>query len=370
MTGSVSTHAAHKKRFSPVEQLTGTVRSRGPKMCSAVVRGVFDIYKSNTAALSEKTLHSVDRILVELIAEVELSLRAEIARNLMDVERVPAKLVEFLADDDLAVAKYVLLKCPAVDEQQLQRIALSKTEGHRKLIAGRAQVSPTLAKILIDKNEAGVINTVVKNLGAALDEEAVQTLLEASRTNQSLCEALLRRPELGVEHAHAMFWWVSSALRTHILSHYDIGVDVIDRAVQAATHEALLNSTGAEPIVVPRSGFVVHDPDKLEQFTSLFRNLEGDQLSTKLAETLDIREATAHRILNDKSGEALGVCCKALNANRQQFVRIFLVIDYSWFREVRATGYIERITRVYDAMTSEQARRTLNYWDLQSAEAA
>lgn len=370
MTSSVSPMPAQKKRFSPVEQLTGSVRARGSQMCSAVVRTVFDIYKSNTTALSEKTLHSVDLILVELVAEVELSLRAEIAKNLMDVERVPAKLVEFLADDDLAVAKYVLLKCPAVNEHQLQRIAHAKTEHHRKIIAGRAQVSPSLSKILIDKNEPGVLNALVKNLGAALDEEAMQTLLDASRTNQSLCESLLRRPELGVEHAHAMFWWVSSALRTHILGHYDIGVDVIDRAVQAATHDALLNSTGADPIIIPRTGFVVHDPDKLEQFTSLFRNLEGDQLSSKLAETLDIREATAHRILNDSSGEALAVCCKALNANRQQFVRIFLVIDYSWFREVRATGYIERITRVYDAMSSEQARRTLNYWDLQSAEAA
>lgn len=356
-------------RYSSIENLTVEVLSHGKDMSSKIFAETFALLDESRSVISDHSLVAVDELLVSIVDQVEVKLREKIAAQLASYERIPEKLINFLVNDNAMVARHLLTKCEALSDTLLIEVAVNKTEYHRLAIANRTDLSPRLCKTLVSKNEDKVQLTLVRNLGAGLDEEVIGMLLEASRSNPSLCEGLLCRPELSAEHAHEMFWWVSSALRTYILKNYDIDIEVIDRAVGEATHNALIDERPSPyALIMDRNNG--YDPSKVEEFTNLFRTLDGDALCEKLSAILGVREETAQRILNDKSGEALAVCCKALNAYRQQFVRTFLVIDYSWFGEVRSTGHIERITRVFDSLSMEQARRTINYWDLRQQTAA
>src|SRR5690242_21122701 len=112
----------------------------------------------------------------------------------------------------------------------------------------RSSVSEPVSDALVATGHADVIKTLLENRNAAISAKALDYLVEQSKRVDSYQNPLLSRPELGPDLARRMYWWVSAALRRHILDHYSLSEADIDEALEetvAPAVEALVDDQAA-----------------------------------------------------------------------------------------------------------------------------
>lgn len=311
----------------------------------------------------ERTL--IDEILIGLIDLSDTAIRIKIADNLDTSSNAPTRVLSFLAKDDIKIARPILLNSSAFSDEEWIEIVRSTGAEHNKLIAQRETISEKVAEALIDSNHIDTVFILFNNSAASLSSEAIEKLVNWSKTEQMLHKTLLDRPEITAGHAHVMFWWVSSELRDYILQTFSVDPQTLERATADAI-SAVGDDADQEQIgMIDPGPFADCDEAELNEFIKTLRRKSETPLAREFANLLRISEATAAKILADPSCEALAICCRALCANRAQFSRVFLVVDRKRFGQARPTGHLGQASALFDRLNSETARRTLQFWNLQ-----
>lgn len=311
----------------------------------------------------ERTL--IDEILVGLIDLSDTEIRIKMADNLATSSNAPTKVLSFLAKDDIKIARPILSNGSAFSDEEWIEIVRSTGAEHKKTIAQREMISQKVIEALIDSNDMNIVFILFDNSAVSLSSEAIEKLVNWSKTEQALHKTLLDRPEITARHAHMMFWWVSSELRDHILQTFSVDPQTLERATADAI-SAVGDDTDQEQIgMIDPGPFADCDEAELNEFIKALRRKSETPLGREFANLLRISEATAEKILTDPSCEALAICCRALCTNRAQFSRVFLVVDHKRFDRARPTGHLGQASVLFDRLDSETARRTLQFWNLQ-----
>ncbi len=307
----------------------------------------------------------MDEILVELVDHIETDLRLRMAERLARRETVPRRLVNWLMRDDIRIARPILEQCVALSDYDLIDVIEEKSTAHRQAVARRPWIPVTVSDALVKTDEPVVLVTLLENPGANLSQQATRSLVERSREIELLRAPLLKRKEVTARHAHTMFWWVSSALRNEILKTFKIDEAVLDEVLREAV------DAGVDDVLADRKlrailGRISQRGGKaLTEVITALKAVPGSRLTSAFARLMGISEATANKILGDKGGEALAVCCKAVNADREQFTRLFLLIDYKRYGQNRPIGHLSSVSAAYDAMSAQDAQMTLRLWEAQ-----
>lgn len=178
-------------------------------------------------------------ILSRLIKEVEVSGRRKLALRLAEVEGAPHALMVELANDEIEIAAPVLKRSKVLKDIDLIEVVRNKTLEHQLAIALRETISAPVTEALVKTENSEVVETVLKNQGAAFSRDTLAVVVEQSRDRRNYQELVLKRSELGPELAKRMYWWVSAALRTAILERYEIDTDSLDEAMEDAVGETL-----------------------------------------------------------------------------------------------------------------------------------
>ena len=83
-----------------------------------------------------------------------------------DRQRTP-QIVHLLAsDDDIEVARPILIRSERLNEDTLLATAKSKSQRHLHAIAQRNSLSEALTEVLVERGDRNVVHSVVKNRGA------------------------------------------------------------------------------------------------------------------------------------------------------------------------------------------------------------
>ncbi len=319
--------------------------------------------ESHQASESENTL--MDEILVELIDHIEFAIRKKVAARLAEQETAPHKLLNFLMRDDIRIARPILLNGVAPTDEDLIGVISDTTSDHRQSIAGRKQVSAIISDALVGSGEIQVIVTLLDNPGAHLSPEATQSLVNSSQNVETIRAPLLARDELSPYQAHSMFWWVSSALRGSILKNFQIDDETLDQALQASVNEGVKEALADQHLASMLKTVAAGGARALSGLMAYLKGSSSAKLNANFAHLMGISEGTANKILSDAAGDALAVCCKAIEADRQQFTRLFLLIDYKRYGQNRPIGHLANVSASYDAISSQDARKTLCLWEAQ-----
>ncbi|MDB5405560.1 MAG: hypothetical protein JWL84_472, partial [Rhodospirillales bacterium] len=201
------------------KHLFALARDKTAQGREALIATVGDLFVASGDALSDRERALMGDILRNLVNDVEIAVRRRLAEQLSQRSDAPPDVVLSLANDMIEVAYPILLRSKVLQDLELVEIVHHRTLEYQLAIAMRESVSETVSDALVASGEVDVIKTLLENTGAEISQSTLEYLAEESKRVDLYQNPLLSRPEVGRELAQKMYWWVSAALRQHILAH-------------------------------------------------------------------------------------------------------------------------------------------------------
>ncbi|MEX0582804.1 MAG: DUF2336 domain-containing protein [Sneathiella sp.] len=333
---------------------------------------ISDLFLHDKERLSEQEQALVIGIMTKLLTEIETTIRQNLAEELAGLEDVPHGLITLLANDEIDVARPILFKSHLLAEPDLVQIIQNRSKEHLLAIAERDDLNAAISDLLISHGDEDVISHLIENGDAKISRKSMEYLVEESRRIDRFQEPLVARHDIPADLAHKMFWWVSAALRRHILEHFEIDeLELNEKIVAAAKTEYRFdvaeNSSNADKLVAE----LIKRKELNEKF--LVQALRGRQIRLfiiGLAELSGLGYQKISRFIYDPNSEALIVVLKALEFSRNGFSTIYLLTrNISVSEKAQNTTKpeeIEIIMKFYDKLSTKNAQLTLRFWQLES----
>lgn len=313
--------------------------------------------------LKAEERHGVDRLMANLLRYVERSVRSHLAVRMAKLDDPPRAVLRALAVDDIAVAKPIITNSPALDDQTLIDIAREGSHEHRLAVAARPHVSAAVTEAVIDLDDLEISECVVGNETAAIAPAALNRLASQSEHSDSLRQALLARPDLPPLVAHRMFWWVSGAVRRHILERHAVDVDQLNELLEGAVKDGLLAISHDAAVKRVVDAINSHARGPLSNLIHVLRKGSIDNFTISLCDRLGVDLVTARRIVGDAGGESFAVACKAMDADRGQFTSMYLLLDFKRNGRARPPAALTHLTSIYDRVSRSKATASIALWE-------
>ena len=341
----------------------------------ALAKRLSDVICIPASQLPPQERHMAGDVLVELLRDADVELRASVAKRLVMLNEAPRTILLILAKDKIEVAKYILEESRSLTDSDMIQIARKVSGAHRKVMALRRKVSDSVVDVLVEFLEEEVVETLLKNKGANFSEIAIQRILTVSRQHQPYVKLLLKRDELRPSHGLTMFWWADQKNRHKILHRFGVTRAVLQQSCadlypqaaaegwnDAAVRKALqfIERRQRNRAAIARSRF--------EGLEAAVEEAEQVGLTKETAEEVSymagIKPATGAQIITDKGGEALAILCKAPGLKREYINKMWRALRRP---ETQADGspdpLLENAIRVYDAISTDNAQTVLRYWN-------
>ena len=196
-------------------------------------------YRANHFSALEATIAAdIFRILVR---DVEVKIRKAVADHLADCPHVPHDIILKLAEDEPEVSLNVLEHSPVLTEDDLIAIVSSTYEVVKLCaIAKRQSISEDLSGSLLETANTLVLQNLLKNKGAAINERQLMKAWEKILSSPSLLETLVERGGLPLTIAEKLYLAVSAELKETLKKQYKAFSSHLYRAVNDAQEWGLL----------------------------------------------------------------------------------------------------------------------------------
>ena len=355
--------------LSALFQMARDKSSAGRK---ALVNAVSDLFFNNTDVLSDREKALMTDILRQIIHDVEMSVRRELAERLAEAKQAPHELILTLANDEIEVAHPLLIQSDILHDFDLVEIIHHRTLEHQLAIAMRSTLNESVTDALVEAGNEDVVAKMIENPNARISKSTMEYLVDQSKRVDTYQNPLLKRPDLGPELAKKMYWWVSAALRQHIVKNFKIDAlsldetlestvkNVIDRNDTASGGESSKPANLAERLseegkVTPRMLVQVLRQGEVPLFEAMFSKMSG------------LRPRLLRRMLFEPGGEALAILCKAVNIDKPDFASIFMLSRKARNNE-RGTNpqELKLILELFDRIKPDAADRMLKKWQRDS----
>jgi uncharacterized protein (DUF2336 family) len=330
----------------------------------ALTATVTDLFFSSGNSLTDRERSLMAEILRQLINDVETSVRRTLAEKLAVRKDAPRELILQLANDEIAVAHVILEHSDVLRDEELIEIIHHRTLEHQLAIAMRKSVSEQVSEALVETGHVDAITTLLENPSARISAATMAYLVEQSRRLDTYQNPLLKRPELGEDLARRMYWWVSAALRKHILANFAIDASEFDDALEGTVTDLaarrdieksksaeLADNLSEEAAITPQLLVQSLRQGEIALFEAMFAKLTG------------IRLKLVRRLLFERGGEGLAIACRAMAIEAPLFASIYLLS-----RKARPSdpppvrGEVKRILELYEQMSHEAAGHLLKKW--------
>ena len=346
-------------------RLVERARDRSPEARRAVAGTVGELYLDDTVSLTERERAIILDILGLVIRDAERTVRATLAARLAEEKDVPRDVLLLLADDEIEIARPVLLHSETLDDEDLVALVRRHATAHQLPIAARKVVNPPVGDALVATGDMAVAEVLVRNPGARLSPRAVTILAEAALRVAALGEPLLERPEVTPDIASRLYWIVSLELRRTLLRRFPLPRDQLDRALQGtvqrlvdasrrgltAEHMALAERLHEAGSITPAVLIQVLRVGRFELFAMLFGRLAG------------LPQETVVRTIADAGGEGLAVACRALEIEKGHFASIFLMARGARPGDQRVDPReLSRVLSFFDRIAPDRAKALLDSW--------
>jgi uncharacterized protein (DUF2336 family) len=348
-----------------VETLLRLAHDKSAESRKQLVGVIGDLFFGQQAVLSDAERMLMTDILRQLIHDVELTVRKHLAIRLSDEPEAPHELVVALANDDAEVAHPILLSSEVLRDPDLIEIVRHRTLEHQLAVAMRRNVSPDVCDALVATQDVNVITRMLNNPNAHLAQATMEYLVEQSKRVDAFQNPLLQRHDLPKQLAERMYWWVSAALRDHIVTHFDVDPSALDDTIEDIVH-----TVGAE-LADERKSATQKLADNLlrangadhEMLVKLLRQGEISLFEAVLGQMTGLRDNLVRRLIYEPGGEGLAIACRAIDVDKALFGSIFVLS-----RKARpgshqvADGETTRALIFYDQIDPQAAVLILDRW--------
>lgn len=288
---------------------------------------VAHFFEEQNLSLTEQTLAS--EILLNLIRQAERDLREALSERLSIHPDVPAELVVHLANDEISVARHVLLHSPVLNDVDLIYIITSKGREHWQQIAKRDTLSPIVAERLIDTHDPETILNLVDNQRVNLQKASMKKLVKAALRSEELQAPLLRRPEIDTEIAVELYMVVSQAMRRELAEKYPISAHALEEALGGLVQELGSAARGVKD-TTPEMVSLAKKFEERKDITAdlMVKTLRRGQFgffAALFSERTGLAPQYIGKLLQKEGGKPFVVACRYIGMMKTEFASIFLL---------------------------------------------
>ena len=363
---------------APALDLTEQAAVQGKPVSSvrkSLAKRLSDVICIPASQLPPQERHMAGDVLVEMLRDADLELRASVAKRLVMLNEAPRTILIILAKDEIEVAKHVLENSKSLSDSDLIQIARRVKTEHRLMMAQRRHISDAVVDVLAEFLEEDVIETLLKNKGANFSETALQRILTVSRQHQPYVSLLAKRVETRPSHGLTMFWWADAQNRKTILHRFGVSRAVLQQSCADLYPQAAAEGWN-DPAARQALQFIERRQrnraalarSKFESLEEAVDEAEQVGMSRELADEISyiagVKPATGAQVLSDKTGEALAVFCKAPGLRRKHIHKLWRALRRP---ETEHDGspnpYLVEAVKVYDAISTDNAQTVLRYWN-------
>jgi uncharacterized protein (DUF2336 family) len=200
-----------------LDELEAAVSSGTNERRIQMLSRVTDLFVGGAAHFSDKHVVVFDDVMARLINTIEAKARAKLSRRLAPIANAPSNVVNLLAfDDDIDVARPMLMQSERIDERDLLANARSKGQQHLIAIAQRKSLSEAVTEVLVERGDREVVHSVVKNAGARFSDAGFRMLVTRSTGDDALATEVGMRSDIPRPHFLMLLEKASSAVRTRL----------------------------------------------------------------------------------------------------------------------------------------------------------
>jgi uncharacterized protein (DUF2336 family) len=172
--------------------------------------------------LSDGERALAEGILRLMARDAALRVRQALAEGLKSSASLPRDVALTLARDVEAVALPILEASLVLTDADLVELVGAGSRAKQAAVAGRAEVSASVADALIDHGEEVAVAILVANEGARISDAGLERVVDRFGASPAVQEPLVRRPRLPVTVSERLVAIVSDRLREYLVSHHEL----------------------------------------------------------------------------------------------------------------------------------------------------
>jgi uncharacterized protein (DUF2336 family) len=310
--------------FGDVTRLMELAASPQSHRRAEIYRAVAALYRSQGALLSDRERELMRDILSRLTSDVEMAIRVASAERIAEDPQAPLDLILFLIDDQIEVARPIVLRSKRLTDQELLRFIAEADIARQTLCAARPNIGGPVTEALAQSNAEPVLVALVRNVTAHIAEHTFAVLVEKSKSIRRLQEPLLQRPDLPPVLATEMCEWVSDALKTYVARKHANASGI----AQAIDEGAQSIQSGPPTDVADSTHKLI---DKLATAGQLkpgflLRVLQQGQIDLfeqGFARLLRLDEQRIRRVLYEGGARPVAMACRAVGIDRCVFPTLY-----------------------------------------------
>ncbi len=319
---------------------------------------------SGAAELGPDELAHVFGILHALIGDIEQHIRSKLAAFLAARDDVPHDLIVMLANDEIEVAYEILANSQLLDDRDLIEIIVNRTQPQHLAITKRQAISTDLSRTLVQTADSAVIESLLQNDGAVLDEELLESLVESCRDVADYRAALVRRHDLPATLATRMYCWISDALREYIVNRFELEPAVLADAITGALNQAMQEGIEGGPanseLAEMGGGDLQKNKELLIKYLHSGVIFRFEQHFAKLA---SLSPSAVTRALYHSGGEGLGIACKGIGLDSEMFSEIYWQLQGGQsYAKFRSSHRFQAVMTYFERIDPAGAQHVLSVW--------
>ena len=333
-----------------------------------LLREVTDLFFETSGARSTRESALFDEVLQLVAAEMQEGVLAELAETFADAKDAPLGLLRDLANHAYAIAAPVLQRSPLLDDQALLDVVNYQSQDHIKAVAGREIVSEAVSAAIVRFGDDHALDTLVRNEGASISRNSMETVVERARANAMLHAGVVRRKDIPIDLLNEMYFVVEAGLRDQIL-HRNASVDpaTLDAALSRTRERMRKSATDMSAETRNAIHFITQKKSSGELnarlLVSLYREAKMMHFLCGLAELTDIDRETATDLIERKDMDGLAMICRAANIERPLFVTLAVLACGGDDAMARA----EEFGRMYNSVPLEAAQRAMRFFKVRKS---
>ena len=339
--------------------LAGEKESSGS--CTELTTIMVDLLKIE---LSEREKELVTDVILGLMKQAERDLRAALSERLSAMDNIPLRMVLGLANDEADVADPVLRLSPVLQDLDLAYILQSKGVSHGRSIAKRKVLSGDIINMLADTKDFEIAVNLCENNGIKLTQHAFDIYADMIKEHHGLASPLARRGDLPRDVANKIYEFVAEDLKEKLRATYGDHAKIAEDQIDDIVLEVTKPHTGAEAAThLIRVAQSMYARGELKP-SVMISNLRRGQNATFLAQFsvyFKLPADQAKKVICEKSGRALAMACRSMEASKADFVSLYLLTEKLRFHERKVIDHKElsQIMMMFDEIHISDARAAM-----------
>ena len=330
---------------------------------AATLARITDLLVAGSGGFRREQIALFDGVIGRFAAVIETGARVELAERLARLRNGPPDILRALAfDEEIRVARPVLVRSAQLDDQILMEVASRRGPEHQLAICERTRISEMVTDILVEAGGGRVRTAVARNPGARLSALGAATLVEHSQADDDLQELLGERTDLRAGDAKRLVAIARETARRRLIESLPAGgsaeiaraIDTGVRAVESALRGEVRDLSAAIASLETR---LAGRPPSQADLVALSAEGLVEETICAVARLADLSVATVEHVFRTRDNDLLLVIGRAKGWSWRSVRALLRLRDPA----LTERHHFHKAEQTFDAISAATAERVLSF---------